>query len=121
VLWERRNATASGAPRGGLLTTAGGLLFGSDGSRLYALDAASGAQLWSFDTGGHISAPPITYRLGNQQVIAVVAGHVLLTFALADAPIVATTPPSPAGSSRAQAAKATRRPATIVTAAHLGS
>ena len=86
VRWERRNATATAAPRGGLLATAGGLLFGSDGSTLYALDAGSGAQLWSFNTGAQISAPPITYRLGDSQVIAVVAGNVVVTFNLAEEP-----------------------------------
>jgi alcohol dehydrogenase (cytochrome c) len=82
VRWERRNATVTSAPRGGLLSTAGGLLFGSDGPVLYALDAATGKQLWSFATGGHISAPPVTYRVGDRQVVAVLAGQDLFTFAL---------------------------------------
>jgi len=82
VRWERKNATVTSAPRGGLLATAGGLLFGSDGSRLYALDASNGRELWSFNTGAHISAPPMTFRSGDRQVIAVVAGHDLVTFAL---------------------------------------
>jgi alcohol dehydrogenase (cytochrome c) len=83
VRWERKNATATSAPRGGLLATEGGLLFGSDGTRLYALDASNGKELWSFNTGAHISAPPMTYRIGARQVIAVVAGHDLITFTLA--------------------------------------
>ncbi|MFI4880211.1 MAG: PQQ-binding-like beta-propeller repeat protein [Steroidobacterales bacterium] len=82
VRWERRNSTVTSAPRGGLLSTAGGLLFGSDGSVFYALDALSGRQLWSFDAGGHISAPPVTYQIGGKQVVAVVAGQDLITFAL---------------------------------------
>jgi alcohol dehydrogenase (cytochrome c) len=82
VRWERRNATVTSAPRGGLLATAGGLLFGSDGARLYALDAATGRELWSFTTGGHISAAPITFRHDDRQFIAVVAGQDLITFAL---------------------------------------
>jgi alcohol dehydrogenase (cytochrome c) len=89
VRWEHRLTSASPAPRGGLLATGGGLLFGSDGSRLYALDAKSGAQLWSFDAGGHISAPAVTYRLGGRQVVAVFAGSVLMTFALPDLPVLA--------------------------------
>ena len=82
VRWERHIASASDDPRGGLLATAGGLLVGSDGSRIYALDATTGAELWSFDAGGHISAPPITYRSGEDQIIAVIAGQDLLTFKL---------------------------------------
>lgn len=82
VKWVRHNSVVTSAPRGGLLSTAGGVLFGSDGPTLYALDAKSGEQLWSFDTGGHISAPPITYRVGGRQVVAVVAGQDLITFGL---------------------------------------
>ena len=82
VRWERRNSTTSFAPRGGLLATAGGLLFGSDGTRLYALDAASGRELWSFNTGGHISAAPMSFELSGRQFIAVVAGQDVVTFAL---------------------------------------
>jgi alcohol dehydrogenase (cytochrome c) len=82
VRWERRNLTETDAPRGGLLATAGGLLFGSDGPRLYALDAATGRELWSFATGGQISAPPMSYRAGDSQVIAVLAGQDLFTFSL---------------------------------------
>jgi outer membrane protein assembly factor BamB len=65
-----------------LLATAGGLLFGSDGAHLYALDASTGREVWSFNAGAHISAPPMTFRIGDRQVIAVVAGHDLITFAL---------------------------------------
>ncbi len=82
VRWERRNSTVTSGPRGGLLATAGGLLFGSDGARLYALDTSNGRELWSFNTGAHISAPPMTFRMNGRQVIAVVAGHDLVTFAL---------------------------------------
>jgi alcohol dehydrogenase (cytochrome c) len=82
VRWERRNSTVTSAPRGGLLATAGGLLFGSDGASLYALDASNGRELWSFNCGAHISAPPMTFRMGDRQVIAVVAGHDLITFAV---------------------------------------
>jgi alcohol dehydrogenase (cytochrome c) len=82
VRWERRNSTVTVAPRGGLLSTAGGVLFGSDGSVLYALDALSGEQLWSFDAGGHIAGPPVTYQMGGKQLVAVMAGQDLITFAL---------------------------------------
>ncbi len=56
IVWKQPNTTVNSAPRGGLLSTAGGLLFGSDGPVLYAMDARTGNRLWSFDTGGHISA-----------------------------------------------------------------
>jgi len=82
VRWERQNAVVTSAPRGGLLATAGGLLFGSDGRLFYALDAASGRELWSFDTGGHIAAPPMTFRSHGEQIIAVMAGQDLIAFSL---------------------------------------
>jgi alcohol dehydrogenase (cytochrome c) len=86
VRWERKNTVSTTAPRGGLLATAGGLLFGSDGTRLYSLDAVNGRELWSFNAGAHISAPPMTFRIGNKQVVAVVAGHDLITFSLPSGP-----------------------------------
>jgi len=82
VRWERKNTLVTSAPRGGLLATAGGLLFGSDGNVLYALDAANGHELWSFDTGGHIAAPPMSFRSHGEQIIAVMAGQDLIAFAL---------------------------------------
>lgn len=82
VRWERQNLTVTREPRGGLLATAGGLLFGSDGTRLYALDAANGQQLWQFNTGGQISAPPMTFQMGGKQVIAVLSEQDLFTFTL---------------------------------------
>jgi alcohol dehydrogenase (cytochrome c) len=82
IVWKQPNNTLSSLPRGGLLSTAGGLLFGSDGPVLYAMDARSGTRLWSFDTGGHISAPPVTFRSGDRQIVAIMAGQDLFTFAL---------------------------------------
>jgi alcohol dehydrogenase (cytochrome c) len=80
VRWEHVNRTYNDQPRGGLLSTAGGLVFGSDTSTFVALDAGSGAELWSFDTGGQICAAPISYRADDQQIVAVAAGQVLIAF-----------------------------------------
>jgi alcohol dehydrogenase (cytochrome c) len=67
----------------GVLATAGGLLFGCDGQGyLIAFDAANGKVLWKFQTGGHISAPPISYALNGRQYIALLSGQSLVTFAL---------------------------------------
>jgi alcohol dehydrogenase (cytochrome c) len=82
VRWERQNAVVTTAPRGGLVATAGGLLFGSDGSVLYALDAVTGRELWRFNTGGHIAAPPMTYRSHGEQIISVMGGQDLMAFSL---------------------------------------
>jgi alcohol dehydrogenase (cytochrome c) len=82
IVWKHVDSTVTSKPRGGLLSTAGGLLFGSDGTVLFALDAKDGTRLWSFDTGGQISAPPVTFRIGERQIVAVVAGQDLFTFSI---------------------------------------
>jgi alcohol dehydrogenase (cytochrome c) len=67
----------------GMLATAGGLVFTGDGQGyLVALDARTGTPVWHFQTGGHISAPPITYTLNGKQQIAIAAGSSIITFAL---------------------------------------
>ena len=60
--------------RGGVLTTAGGLLFqGSIDGTLRVYDTGTGALLKSIDTGTSILAAPMTYRLGAVQYVAVMA------------------------------------------------
>jgi alcohol dehydrogenase (cytochrome c) len=67
---------------GGLLSTAGGLIFGSDGAWFLALDAHTGKELWRFNAGGDIAAAPITYMVDGRQYVAVAAGRAILTFSL---------------------------------------
>jgi alcohol dehydrogenase (cytochrome c) len=70
-------------PSSGLLSTAGGLVFAGDGEGyLFALDARTGKVLWRFQTGGSVSASPITYLLDGKQYVAVAAGAAIMTFAL---------------------------------------
>ncbi len=60
---------------GGLLATAGGLVFqGTAGSEFNAYDAASGDKLWSFPAQTGVVAPPITYTVDGEQYVAVLAG-----------------------------------------------
>jgi alcohol dehydrogenase (cytochrome c) len=72
IVWENKNY----APLwGGVLTTAGGLTFyGTPEGELKALDAKSGKELWAFQTGSGVVAPPITWEEGGEQYIAVVSG-----------------------------------------------
>ena len=59
----------------GTLATAGGLVFQGDiHGILRAHDAANGKELWRYDTGLGISAPPITYKLGDTQYVSVLVG-----------------------------------------------
>lgn len=68
---------------GGVLSTAGGLVFGSDLETFFALDADTGAELWHFDAGAQILAAPISYELDGRQYVAIAAGRAILALALA--------------------------------------
>jgi alcohol dehydrogenase (cytochrome c) len=60
---------------GGVLSTAGGLVFTGEGNGLFkAYDAATGSVLWSFQAGAGVNAPPATYTVDGQQYIVVAAG-----------------------------------------------
>ena len=72
IVWENKNY----APLwGGVLTTAGGLAFyGTPEGLLKALDAKTGKELWSFQVGTGIVAPPVTWEQDGEQYVGVVAG-----------------------------------------------
>lgn len=60
---------------GGMLTTAGNLVFtGEPSGELMALDAKTLDPLWSFDTNAGLNAPPMTYSVDGKQYIAVLVG-----------------------------------------------
>jgi alcohol dehydrogenase (cytochrome c) len=70
-------------PSTGLLSTAGGVVFGGDREGyFFALDASTGKVLWKFQTGGTIIAPPVTYRFRGKQYVAIAAGSSMITFSL---------------------------------------
>src|SRR5215475_8638113 len=59
----------------GMLSTDGELLFtGHMNGKFSAYDANTLQELWSFNTGTPITAPPMTYSVNGKQYIAVVAG-----------------------------------------------
>jgi alcohol dehydrogenase (cytochrome c) len=60
---------------GGALATAGNLVFfGLPDGTFAAHDAKTLKELWSFNTGTGINAPPITYSVNGKQYIAVLVG-----------------------------------------------
>jgi alcohol dehydrogenase (cytochrome c) len=70
-------------PWAGVLSTAGGLVFGgSSEGNFFALDAATGKALWNFQAGAAVYANPISYQFEGRQYIAITAGRSLLSFAL---------------------------------------
>jgi outer membrane protein assembly factor BamB len=40
----------------------------------FALDARTGEQLWSFNTGARIAAPPVSFAVNGRQYIAISTG-----------------------------------------------
>jgi alcohol dehydrogenase (cytochrome c) len=61
---------------GGTLATAGGLVFtGEPNGKFNAYDAATGATLWSTETGAGVGAPPMSYVVDGRQFIAVATGR----------------------------------------------
>ncbi len=78
--WQFR---MEGEARGGIVSTAGGLLFtGNAEGAFFALDAVTGKPLWHFQTGGQIWANPITYLSGGKQQVAIAAGQGIFVFEL---------------------------------------
>lgn len=60
---------------GGILSTAGGLVFQGNAVGLFnAYDAANGKLLWSAETQTGVIAAPMTYTLNGEQYVAVVVG-----------------------------------------------
>ncbi|MDX2235331.1 MAG: PQQ-dependent dehydrogenase, methanol/ethanol family [Hyphomonadaceae bacterium] len=61
---------------GGTLATAGDLVFqGVAEGALIAYNAATGEKVWSYNTHTGVIAPPISYRVGADQYIAVMVGY----------------------------------------------
>jgi alcohol dehydrogenase (cytochrome c) len=59
----------------GMLSTDGDLLFtGHMNGKFAAYDADTLKEVWSFNLGTMITAPPMTYKVGDKQYVAVVAG-----------------------------------------------
>jgi len=68
---------------GGLLTTAGGLLFaGGSSGHVMAMDAATGKILWHSGLLQQMSNTPITYMLDGTQYVLVAAGDTLYAFSI---------------------------------------
>jgi len=60
---------------GGVLATAGGLVFTGEGNGLFkAYDAETGSVLWKFQAGAGVNAPPSSYTVDGKQYIVVAAG-----------------------------------------------
>jgi len=75
--------TGSGWSSAGTMTTDGGLVFfGDDAESFEAVDAATGAPLWHFQTGQTISASPMSFSVHGTQHVAIAAGSNVFCFRL---------------------------------------
>ncbi|MCY4270858.1 MAG: PQQ-dependent dehydrogenase, methanol/ethanol family [Gammaproteobacteria bacterium] len=82
IAWEFPIMPRSSA---GITTTAGGLLFsGSVDGYFFALDAASGEELWNISLGARVHAAPMTYAVDGEQFVTIASGNVVFSFGLRD-------------------------------------
>jgi alcohol dehydrogenase (cytochrome c) len=82
VVWEQPQFGAVDS-WGGVLSTAGGLVFyGDDSGAFAAADARTGKVLWSFQTSQVWKSSPMTYVFDQKQHVAVASGPSILAFAL---------------------------------------
>jgi alcohol dehydrogenase (cytochrome c) len=77
IAWRKK--TNGGSP--GLLSTAGGVLFVSNGQNVEAWDAATGKGLW-YSQIGALQTPPETFMLDGKQHFLFTAGGSLYMFVL---------------------------------------
>jgi alcohol dehydrogenase (cytochrome c) len=71
----------------GVLATSGNLVFlGQPDGTFAAYDGKTLKELWSFNTGTGINAPPISYAVNGKQYIAVLAGSRQSPFVMQGAP-----------------------------------
>jgi alcohol dehydrogenase (cytochrome c) len=76
----------------GALATAGNLVFiGHADGQLTAHDAKTLKEVWSYNTGSGINAPPIAYSVNGRQYIAVLVGSRQALFVLQNAPELKNT------------------------------
>ena len=60
---------------GGILATAGGLVFTGEGNgKFAAYNSSNGKELWNFHAGAGVNAPPSTYMVDGKQYVVVGAG-----------------------------------------------
>jgi glucose dehydrogenase len=72
IAWQQKTAQPL---VGGVLSTAGGLLFSGEGNgKFTAYASQTGKPLWHYQSEYGVNAPPITYQVNGEQYIAVVSG-----------------------------------------------
>jgi quinohemoprotein ethanol dehydrogenase len=76
TVWEHETSSGVRGYDGGVMSTAGNLVFqGRGDGKLWVYAADSGRVLKTVKTGSHIMAAPMTYAVGSEQFVAVQAGY----------------------------------------------
>ncbi len=76
VVWEHETSSGMRGYDGGVMSTAGNLVFQGRGSgELWVYAADTGAVLKVITTGSHIMAAPMTYTVNDEQYVAVQVGY----------------------------------------------
>jgi len=82
AVWEIPE-TGAGDTFGGVLATAGGVVFyAADDGAFAAADAKTGKSLWSFQTNQPPRASPMTYVFDHRQYVAIGSGPNIIAFGL---------------------------------------
>ena len=80
IKWEYRVVSP---PWGGLMSTAGNLVFGGTVQGvIFALNATTGERLWTFASNGPVYGTAISYLADGKQFVSIPAGDVIVTFGL---------------------------------------
>lgn len=80
VTWEIKHETPAWA---GVLSTAGGVVFSGDNEGGFlAADSRTGRELWRYQLGAPLYAPPTTFLVDGRQLVTIAAGSTLTAFAL---------------------------------------
>ena len=78
--WEHKVVSP---PWGGVMATAGGLVFGGTlEGVVFALDARTGQRLWHFMGNDRVYSSPISFLANGKQLVSLPVGDVLITFGL---------------------------------------
>ena len=78
--WEHKVLSP---PWGGVMATAGGLVFGGTlEGVVFALDAHTGERLWHFMANDRVYSAPISFLSNGKQLVSLPVGDVLITFGL---------------------------------------
>jgi alcohol dehydrogenase (cytochrome c) len=79
-IWELKQEGGANS-WGGVLSTAGGLVFfGADDGSFSAVDAATGKLVWRFPLNTLWKASPMTYRVDGKQYVAIAASGFVIAF-----------------------------------------